>query len=176
MNILGLQVTIDRNPSSKLVWTRRAVAIGTAGATVLGGGLAYAFWSTSASGSGTSGTGTPKPLVISSTGVANPADLVPGGAGAVGVKIDNTVSGGNGNNFSVQVSKVNTLTVTSSDETNCPAANVTANQTLPYTLPTAISVGANTSVTTTIASLVKLSSSAPDLCQGKTFTISLTMS
>jgi hypothetical protein len=150
------------------------IATGVGAVAVAGSGVAFAYWSSTGSGTGASGTGTPHPVVI--TAGSNPADLLPGGAGAVAVKLDNTVSGGNGNNFAVQLSKVNTVSVASSDETACPASNVTANQTLPYTLPSAISVGANTSVTTTIANLVKLSASAPDGCQGKTFTVTVTMS
>lgn len=157
--------------------SRTAVAVAaTASATLLAGGVAYAYWSTTGTGSGTAGSGTPQPVVITSTGVANPADLLPGGVGAVGVKADNTVSGANGNSFSVQLNKVTALSVTSSDQTSCPAANVTANQTLPYTLAAPITVGGNSTTTTTIAGLVKMSSTAPDGCQGKTFSITLSMS
>jgi len=174
MNVLGLQVTVADQAQTRK-WTRRAVVATALGAVAVAGtGTAFAYWSSTGSGSGASGAGTPHPVVV--TAGANPADLLPGGAGGVAVKLDNTVSGGNGNNFSVQLSKVTALSVTSSDETNCPAANVTANQTLPYSLPSPITVGANTSTTTTIANLVKMSATAPDGCQGKTFSISLSLS
>jgi hypothetical protein len=152
------------------------VAIATCATVILTSGIAYAFWSTSASGTGQAGVGSSKPILISTTGVTNPADLVPNGTGSVAVKLDNTIQSTTGNNFTVQVSKVNSVSIASDDTSNCPTANLTVNQTLPYTLPSPLSVGANTTTTASIANLVKLSLNAPDTCQGKTFTITLGMS
>jgi hypothetical protein len=158
--------------------TSRTAIVGVASATalVMAGGVAYAFWSTTGSGVGQAGTGSAKPIVISSVGVTNPADLVPNGTGSVAIKLDNTVQATTGNNFTVQVTKVNTVSIASDDTANCPTANLTVNQTLPYQLPSALTVGANTTSLASIANLVKLSSTAPDTCQGKTFTITLSMS
>jgi hypothetical protein len=160
-----------RLPTSRTL----AIVVATSAALVMSSGLAYAFWSTTATGTGQAGTGTAKPLVLSTVGVTNPADLVPNGTGAVAVKLDNTVTGTTGNAFSVQVTKVTAVSI-AADDAACPATNLSVNQALPYTLPAAISVGANTSTTASIANLVKLSATAPDGCQGKTFTISLSMS
>ncbi len=174
----SLPATFDR----KMIMIKNSKArtvtvfLATGSAVLMATGIGYAFWSTTGSGTGTAGAGTPNPVVISQTGVANPADLVPNGVGAVGVKIDNTVSGGNGNAYSVQLTKVNTVSVVSSDTGACPSTNVIANQTLPYTLPAAIVVGGNASMTATIAALVKMLNTAPDGCQGKTFAVTLTMS
>lgn len=153
-----------------------AVCAATGAAVVMATGVGYAFWSTSGSGTGTAGTGTPKPIVISTTGVTQPTDLVPNGTGVVVARLDNTVTATTGNNFTVQVTKVNTVTITADDAANCPATNLSVNKTLPYTLPAALSVNANTTALVSIADLVKLATAAPDTCQGKTFTITLSMS
>lgn len=159
-----------------LTRTAAVAGVAVAAALVMGTGVAYAFWSTSGSGTGQAGTGSAKPILISTNGVTNPADLVPNGTGSVAIKLDNSVQATTGNNFMVQITKVNTVSISSDDATNCPTANLTVNQTLPYTLPSALTVGANTTALASVANLVKLSANAPDTCQGKTFTISLTMS
>lgn len=175
MNVLGLKVTVEP-ATTRRAWLNRIIAVGALNAVVLGGGVAYAYWTTTGSGSGSSGSTTAKTVVLSTAGVAAPADLYPGGAGAVAVKVDNTVVGStSGNSFGVTFDKVTAISVTSTDTTNCPSANVVSNVTLPYSLSSTVVVGANTSTTASIPALVKMLNTAPDGCQGKTFNVSLTL-
>lgn len=87
MNILGLTVGIDRNPSAKVRWTRRAVALLGANVVVLSGGLAYATWSASGTGSGTASAGSASLLTVE---VTNVTGLYPKQQTTIPVKVTNT--------------------------------------------------------------------------------------
>jgi len=53
MNVMGLQISrVDLTPAQR--WMRRALVIGAGSVLVMGGGVAYAFWTTTASGSASS--------------------------------------------------------------------------------------------------------------------------
>jgi hypothetical protein len=145
--------------------TRKPLAIATTVAVVLGGGtIAYGAWSASGSGSSQAKSVTAVALTVSvATGTA---DLYPGGSGAVYFTVNNT------NPYGVSLTDADFGAVTSSDEVNCPAANITVNDKTGLSL----SVGANTtSATLSIANAVTMSSAALDGCQGKTFTIATTL-
>jgi hypothetical protein len=88
MNILGLNITVDRAKASKLKWTRRAAVIAAANAAVLCSGVAFAFWTSSGSGTGTASSGTAQDVTLAG-GTVNTNVLYPTGNGDVVVVITN---------------------------------------------------------------------------------------
>ena len=131
---------------------------------VVSGGVAYAQWSGSATGTGRARATTSVEATI------NPADgapdLYPGFAdGDVSFTVTNP------NAFAITYTDMTAGTVTSTDETNCPAANVTVEPATELSL--ASPPGA--SGTLSIADVVTMSADAPDGCQGVSFNIALTL-
>jgi hypothetical protein len=145
--------------------SRKPLAIAATAIVVLGGGtVAYGAWSSTASGSSQAKSVTAVALTV--TVATGTADLYPSGSGAVYFTVTNT------NPYGVSLTAANFGAVTSSDEVNCPAANITVNNKTGLSL----SVGANTtSGTLSIANAVTMALSAPDGCQGKTFTVATTL-
>jgi len=119
----------------------------------------------------TSGVAT-YPVTIAVTATTGTADLLPGAAGAVYFTLHNTDSSG------ATFDQVAPGATVVSDNTGlCASSYVSIAQTLPYTIPTAMTVSPGaTSGVQSIASLVKLASNAPGMCQGVTFTVTLTLS
>jgi hypothetical protein len=140
-----------------------AVAIG------FGGGGAFAYFATAGSGAGQAKGGSLATVsVVATTG---PADLLPGGTGAVYFTLHNTSP--SGATFDVVEPGA---TVQSSNIALCGDNNVSIAQTLPYMFSPAVTVSANgTSGPQSIPALVALSSSAPTTCQGLTFTVTITL-
>ena len=145
--------------------SRRPLAVAATVALVLGGGtVAYGAWSSNAAGSSQAKSVTAVALTVN-VATGGP-DLYPGGSGAVYFTVTNT------NPYGVSLTAANFGAVTSSDEANCPASNITVSNKTGLSL----SVGANTtSATLSIANAVTMATSAPDGCQGKTFTIATTL-
>ncbi len=150
---------VRRRASRRLVFG----AVGTA--TVLAGGaVAYAAWSVTATGSSQAASAAAVSATV--TAASGSPDLYPGASGAVYFTVTNP------NNFPVTFSSATFGAVVSSDETACPAANVTAtNQT-----SLSIRVPANTtSGTLSLSAAVTMAATAPDGCQNKTFTLPTTL-
>lgn len=174
MNFLGLKISIE-SPSSRTAWMRRVAAIASLNVVVLASGTAYAMWSATGSGSAAAKS---RSAVALTAAAVTPAtgDLYPGGVGAVSFTVNNT------NPYNVTLSKLTAATVVSDDTTNCPSANIgitpsiaTAIAGSGYTLPSSIVVSAGgTTATQTLAGLLTMAATAPDGCQGKTFTATLT--
>jgi hypothetical protein len=133
------------------------------------GGSAWAYLASSGSGTGTAAVGAPISTSLrASTGTA---DLFPGTNGAVYFTLTNS------NKLSESFTSVTSASVVSNDTVNCPNTNVSIAQTLPYAFSPSVTVGANsTSGTESIANLVTLSASAPNGCQGVSFTVTMTLS
>lgn len=157
-------------------WRRRtAITVATAVSVVLITGVAYAYWS--ATGTGTSTIGSTSAIPLGVTSLTTPlTDLYPGKIDDVGFKLSNT------NPYPVSITKLTAVSVASSDAVNCPTTNVTLSATVMaavaaggYTLPAAVNVPAGSTTTTgSITGLLQLNATAPDGCQAKTFTLSLT--
>lgn len=161
----------------KTITKRTAVvAVATAAATIAASSLAYAFWSAAATGSGTANAKSAATVTVSA--VTGAADLYPGAAGAVSYTLTNT------NSWNTEFTKVTAASVTSDNEAACPAA--TSVEITPA-IVTAIAGGGYTisaqaaakdgvvSPTRTIPGLVTMKTGALDGCQGKTFTVTLTL-
>lgn len=151
----------------------RAAALVTVPAVLCGGTAAWAFWSATGTGSATVSTTSAAPLTVTA-GATAPDALYPGRTVSLPVTVANS------NGYTVSLTKLTAVTPASSDATACPASNIAVNQTVVdamatggYTLPTAITVSAGSSTQASLANLITLKSTAPDGCQGRTFTISL---
>lgn len=147
--------------------TKRKLAFGLATAGIVAaGGIAWAAWSANGSGSGRAQSVTAVSITV--TAVSGTADLYPGFTdGDVYFTLTNS------NPYPVRFTAMSSGTVTSSDTTACPSANVTIDASASGL---ALDVAANsTSATLSIADVVNMAASAPDGCQGKSFTITLTL-
>ena len=153
--------------------TRRTPAILAAVTSIalgLGGGVAYAYLTTTGRGPGAASAG--NPVTITVTATTGTADLLPGATGAAYFTLTNT------NSFGATFNTVAVgATAVSQDTANCPSANISIAQTLPYPFSPPVTVSANTtSGSQTILNLVKLSPTAPTGCQGVKFTVTFTLS
>jgi hypothetical protein len=160
--------------ASRRRWGLVPVA-GATGALVvgLGGGGAFAYLdAVLGHGSGSGQTTAGGPVTAPITATTGTADLLPGRAGAAYFTLHNIDS--SGDTFD-QVAPG--ATVVSDNTSLCPSDFVSIAQTLPYTIPTAVTVSpGGTSGIQSIANLVKLAPNAPGTCQGVTFTVTLTLS
>lgn len=168
MNVLGLSISVQRSSAAQ-PWTRRSVAAGVVGALALGGGAAYAFWSST--GAGTAQAKSRTAIALTATAVTpTTGDLYPGSTGAVSFTLQNS------NTYGVNITKLTSATVVSDDVTNCPNTNIsiTAGAIPSGGLIVNYTINANsTSATQTLPGLLTMNVSAPDGCQTKTFSATL---
>lgn len=152
-------------PTGRRGLPRRTVVLGGAGTVLVAmiGGVAYAAWSVSATGSSRATSGTPVAGVVA---VATPtASLYPGGSTGLFFTVTNP------NSFPVTYTAQSYGTVTVDDATACPAGNVTvANTTVSISL-----AAGGTSTVQSPAGAITMASTAPDGCQGRTFTVATTL-
>ncbi len=150
-----------RRRAPLLIVAASALAVG------LIAGTAWSYVTASGSGTGLGKIGTTTTVTV--TAATATASLLPAGTGAAYFTLKNT------NPFVVTFTKLTGATIVSNTVTACPSANVSIVPTMPYTLPTAVTVAASTtSPTKSIPTLVKLAATAPTGCQGVTFTLTLT--
>ena len=164
----------SRRPGIPTTRKRRwglAPVVGAAGGLALGigGGAAFAFVADSSASNNTS---TVNAVAVKVVGTTGSADLLPGRAGAASFTLHNP------NSFGLTFDQVALgATVVSDNAELCGNDFVSIAPTLPFTLPTPVTVGPDgTSGTQVIPDLVKLASDAPSTCQGVTFTVTLTLS
>ena len=159
---MGKHSATHRRPGSR---GRKIAVCATAVAVVAGGGAAYAAWSASASGE-TQGKSF---VAVTSVIAANTAtaELYPGASASVYFTLTNP------NSYAVQFTSADFSTVSVDNATACPAGNITVNDKtgLAITGPANTPVG----VATTSAGALTMASTAPDGCQGRTFTITTTL-
>lgn len=164
-------------PTATRTSRRAVVAVAAALALVWGGGVAYAYWAATGTGTATAGSATALPLGVSA--VTSPtATLYPGKTEDLGLLLSNA------NPYPVSLTKLTAAAVASSDPVACPVANVVlpaavtaALATGGYTLPTPVSVPAGATATAaSLSGFITLAATAPDGCQAKTFTVSLSFS
>ena len=145
---------------------------GAAGAVAagVGGGTAVAYIVSQGSGSSQTVTGAPVDVTIAAT--AGSADLLPGQPGAVSFTLHNPASSG------ATLEQIDPgATVVSNNTALCASDEASIAPTLPFTLPSPITVSpGGTSGTESIADFVTLAPDAPSACQGVTFAVSFTLS
>jgi hypothetical protein len=188
MNILGLSISVEREASSRVKWTRRGVAMAVAAATVFSSGVAYAFWTATGTGSGSAQAKNFQALTIN-------AGAAPGGQLYPGLTADGSTAGGdivlsvsNPNPFPVTISSVTSgsgaLTVTNATPVG-PETQAQANTACATTSGVSIATrnnpgmtyasGSNippsaSNFTVTISKVVSMSTASVTECQGATFT------
>lgn len=171
MNVLGVEIHLVP-ASERQRWIRRAVAIGALNALVLGGGIAYANWTTSGSGTAAATAGT-------ALGVTGPAltvstvtsgSLVPNGSTAVVVSVTNP------NAFQVVVSAISVPNATAPTTvlgSGCTTTN--AKVSIPSTVSAfslgtgVIAGGATATFTSTASTVVVMAIDSDNACQGARF-------
>jgi hypothetical protein len=83
--------TISRHGSYIMhKFTRKTLAVSTAAVLLLGGGAAYAYWTTTGIGDGTASTGTSTQVTVNQT--SPPSNLYPGTSVALSGTFDNISS------------------------------------------------------------------------------------
>ncbi len=155
-----------KNTVAGMSRTKKIVlAVTVTGASVMVVGTVAALWSAHGTGNGQSKALTAQTVTVASATAT--ADLYPGYSGG---KVSFTLA--NTNPYAITFTSMTPGTVTSSDQTNCPATNVTASAKTGLTL----NVAANaTSAPLSIDGVAAMSIAAPNGCQGVTFTIPLTL-
>lgn len=148
-------------------WKRGVAAvIGLIGAVgLVVGGVAVALWTATGTGSGNAQALTAQTITV--TAVTGTADLYPGFTAG-----DLSFSMNNPNPYGVTFTSWTAGTVTSSDPVDCPASNVTVDDSSGLSL----SVAGGATTPGVIADVVSMSALAPDECQGVIFTVALTLS
>jgi hypothetical protein len=144
----------------------KTIVIGVIGATMLAG-VAFAAWTATGSGSGAAKAASATASTISAGSPT--ADLYPGQTAG-----DLYISVNNPNPYDIRFTSGSFGAVTSGNEADCPASNVTVDASASGLT---IDVPAGSSgVASTIADVVSMANDAPNACQGVTFTIAVTLS
>lgn len=147
-----------------------------AGVAVIGalaaGGAAFATWSASGSGSGSALAYTEQTVTVNAVALTgSSASLYPGGpAGNVYFTVTNP------NPYAIKITNITWGTPVSSDPSACPSSVISVDAGAP-TSGLDLQVPANgTSSALEVTSVLDLSSSATDACQGNGFTVPITAS
>lgn len=141
--------------------TKGAIAVGAATTLALGGGIAWAAWSSTGSGSGSATSTVSANSHITSDTTGNP--LYPGASTTFTVKIDNP------NSYPVVVTSISDGKSNATGAAGaCAAGSVTS---AAVTSPGG-TIAAGGSATYTLTA--HMDPNAPDACQGQTFTLPLT--
>jgi len=144
---------------------RKVVVGGMLIGGVLAGGVAAALWSASGAGGGQAKALTAQAVTVNAATAT--ADLYPGFTGG-----DLYFTLTNTNPYPIEFTAMSAGAIVSSNPSACPTSNVTVTPVSSLSL----AVGANsTSTTKTIADVVTMASTAPDGCQGVTFTVTLNL-
>lgn len=128
-------------------------------------GVAFATWTADGTGSANARARTATTVTVNA--VTGAADLYPGFNDG-----DLHFSLTNANPYPVTFTAMTPGAITSSNPTGCPASNLTVDTASGLSLPVAAN---GTSGTQTIADVVNLATSAPDGCQGVTFTVAVSL-
>lgn len=143
---------------------QRILAVITAVAIVVGGGVAYATWTATGSGSGAAKATTSAALTVSAG--TTTADLYPGFTqGDVFMTVSNP------NPYPVNITSLTPGAITTSAP-GCVASNITVATPTGLSIPVAANA---TNVAVTVPNIVTMILAAPDACQGVTFTIAVTL-
>jgi len=144
---------------------RTAVIVGTT-AALIGGGIAFAAWTTTGTGSGTATAGTDQALTVTVSPVTG---LYPTGTFNVPFTVTNP------NSYDVKLSTVTFGTVTvDAGHSGCSASVVSSNTGSGNVLTDTDVVAKNGGVTGSVNFPIAMSNAATDPCKGAVFTVTLT--
>lgn len=143
-------------------------------AVLVGAAVVYAATSQTGTGSGKASTVSPQPLTITATSCSASGDLYPGGPAA---PVCFTLV--NPNPYAVSFASVTWLpsgAAISAGNPACSAANVSLAAGAPTTLAAPITVGAGqTSSRQIVRGVLLMAQTAPNACQGTTFSVPLSL-
>lgn len=141
-------------------------------AALLGGGVALATWSASGSGTGSALAYTEQTVTVNAVALTSTsASLYPGGpAGNVYFTVTNP------NPYEVKITNIAWGTPTSSDPTACPSSVISVDSGAPTSGLDLVIPADGTSPAVQVNSVLDLSSSATDACQGNLFDVPVTVS
>ena len=145
-----------------------AVTVAAVGA---GSGIAFAVWTVNGSGSGGAAATVAQGLTVTAvTPSGAGASLYPGGpAGPVSFTVANP------NPFAVTITSLTWGTPVSTNVTTCANSNISLDPNAPTSV--SISIPANgTSPTVVVPGVLDLAHSAPNGCEGQSFTVPVTVS
>jgi len=132
-------------------------------AVVATAGVAFAVWTVDGAGSGSATTGTAQDLTVVASAVDS--GIWPGGpAGAVGFKVTNP------NPFPVKLTSVS-YGALGTGGSSCPVDQVSVDPSAPAAVDLVVPAGQT--VTSSIAGVLRLASSATDSCQGVPLSVAL---
>jgi hypothetical protein len=148
------------------------VVAATAVAGVLVTGAAYAYWTATGTGNATVGSLSAQPLAVAAVSTVV-SDLYPGKTDDVSFVVSNP------NPYPVGLNGATvTGTPTSSSEAACPGATNLTIATGPFTLSGTVPAATGSSpgsLTVSIPALVTMKTSADNGCQGRTFSIPISV-
>ena len=143
------------------------VVVAIAAVGVFSTGVAYAYWSATGNGNAAVGSLSAQPLSVAAVSTVV-SDLYPGKTNDVSFVVSNP------NPYPVALNgATSTGSPTSSNEAACPGASNLTIATGPFTLSG--TVPAAGSLTVSIPALVTMKTSADNNCQGRTFSIPITV-
>jgi hypothetical protein len=138
--------------------------------SLVGATVAWALWTRNENGDAGAASRT---MTFTVTADAGTADLYPSSSATGSVKFTVT----NPNPFVIEVTGVTgNGSVTPDDATACPAANVTIETVSGLSGANYQATGSGGTKAVTVAGVLKMATTAPDGCQGRTFTVPLTVS
>lgn len=157
MNIFGVTISVERDPAIQRKWSKRAVAITVASATLVAGGVAYAAWTVAGTAAGTAKAGTLQAAVVAA-GTAPVGQLYPGlTANGSTTGGDLVVSASNPNPVAVVV----TITGGTFAGTGCTTSGVSIGS------PATFNLAANAATAqVTIPKVLSMSTASTNNCQG----------
>lgn len=144
--------------------------VGAAAALAVAAGVAYAVWTVTGSGTGGAAATVAQNLTITAfTPTGSGATLYPGGpAGAVDMTIANP------NPFAVTITGWAWGTPLSGNPTSCANTNISLDANAPTTASLSIPANATAGTVYVVSGVLDLSHSAPNGCQGQSFTVPVT--
>ncbi|HEY4020000.1 MAG TPA: hypothetical protein VGM75_15015 [Pseudonocardiaceae bacterium] len=135
--------------------------------TVLGSGVAYAYWQSSGSGTGTAGTGTMTISAAALSGETANSALYPGGSADAILKVFNP------NGYPVQVAAI-TSSGTPQAGNNCAPTGVQFVAPTSFT-DTQFTLPADQSTVLHLAGAMSMDTTSASACQGQTFSLPVTV-
>lgn len=143
------------------------IAVGVAATSLLGTGIAYAYWSSEGAAASSAGTATLTITAPALSGETPNSTLYPGGSADVIVKLSNP------NSFPVQIVSI-TATGDAQAHNGCSPTGVHFVPPVDFSAPQ-FSLAANQSTVLHLAGAMSMTTDSASTCQGQTFSLPVTV-